>query len=150
MLVTVMLPNWLSGKESACQCRLCSMCIYHIYTHTYIYTCIHTHTHTLTYICSMCIDICVCTLPWWPRWYRIHLPCVRPGFNPWVGKIPWRRAWQPTPVSMLEIPHGQRSLAGYNPQGHRVRHDWATKHRTQHIHMCVCVYTCIKLIYTSK
>ena len=22
----------------------------------------------------------------------------RPGFNPWVGKIPWRRAWEPTPV----------------------------------------------------
>ena len=28
-----------------------------------------------------------------------NLPeCVRPGFDPWVGKIPWRRAWQPTPV----------------------------------------------------
>ena len=29
---------------------------------------------------------------------KIHLPCRRPGFDPWVGKIPWRRAWQPTPV----------------------------------------------------
>ena len=29
---------------------------------------------------------------------KIHLQCRRPGFNPWVGKIPWRRAWQPTPV----------------------------------------------------
>ena len=29
----------------------------------------------------------------------------------WVGKIPWSRAWQPTPVSCLENPHGQRSLA---------------------------------------
>ena len=35
---------------------------------------------------------------WWLRWYRIRLQCMRPGFNPWVGKIPWRRAWQPTPV----------------------------------------------------
>ena len=26
------------------------------------------------------------------------LQCRKPGFNPWVGKIPWRRAWQPTPV----------------------------------------------------
>ena len=32
--------------------------------------------------------------------------------------------------SCLENPHGQRSLAGYNPWGHKVRHDWATKHST--------------------
>ena len=31
-------------------------------------------------------------------WQRIHLQCGRPGFDPWVGEIPWRRAWQPTPV----------------------------------------------------
>ena len=30
-------------------------------------------------------------------------------------KIPWRRAWQPTPVILPEEPHGQRSLEGYNP-----------------------------------
>ena len=32
---------------------------------------------------------------------RIHLQYGKPGFNPWVGKIPWRRAWQPTPVFLL-------------------------------------------------
>ena len=37
----------------------------------------------------------------------------RRGFNPWVGKIPWRREWQPTPVFLSEESHGQRSLAGY-------------------------------------
>jgi len=31
------------------------------------------------------------------------------------GKIPWRRAWQPTPVFMLGEFHGQRNLAGYSP-----------------------------------
>ena len=31
---------------------------------------------------------------------RICLPCGRPGLDPWVGKIPWRRAWQPTPESL--------------------------------------------------
>ena len=36
-------------------------------------------------------------LPRWLRWQRICLQCGRPGFNPWVGKIPWRREWQPTP-----------------------------------------------------
>ena len=37
-------------------------------------------------------------LPWWLRRQRICLQCGRPGFDPWVGKIPWRRAWQPSPV----------------------------------------------------
>ena len=37
-------------------------------------------------------------------------------FDPWVGKI-WRREWQPTPVLLPGKSHGQRSLAGYRPQG---------------------------------
>ena len=47
----------------------------------------------------------------------------RLGSNPWVGKIPWRRAWQPTPVFLPRESHGQRSLEGYSPQGLTVRHD---------------------------
>ena len=43
--------------------------------------------------------------------------CKRHGFDPWVGKIPWRRAWQPTPVFLPGESHGQRSLVGYSPQG---------------------------------
>ena len=39
----------------------------------------------------------------------------RRGFNPWVGKIRWRRAWQPIPVFSPGEPHGQRSLVGYSP-----------------------------------
>ena len=39
--------------------------------------------------------------------------CRRPGFDPRVGKIPWRREWQPTPVFLPGEFHGQRSLAGY-------------------------------------
>ena len=39
------------------------------------------------------------------------------GFGPWVGKIPWRGAWQPTPVLLPGESHGQRSLAGYSPRG---------------------------------
>ena len=56
------LPGWLSGKESACQCR-------------------------------------------------------KRGFEPSVGKIPWRRKWQPISVFLPEESHGQRSLAGYCPWG---------------------------------
>ena len=40
---------------------------------------------------------------------------IRERFNPWVGKIPWRRAWQPTPIFLPGESHGQRSLAGYSP-----------------------------------
>ena len=43
----------------------------------------------------------------------------RCGFDPWVGKSPGRRAWQPTPVSLPGESRGQRSLAGYSPQGGR-------------------------------
>ena len=40
-------------------------------------------------------------------------------FNPWVGKIPWRREWQPTPVFMPGKSHGPRSLVGYSPWGRK-------------------------------
>ena len=47
-----------------------------------------------------------------------HLPkCGRLGFDPWVGKIPWRRKWQPTPVFLRGESHGWRSLVGYSPWG---------------------------------
>ena len=39
------------------------------------------------------------------------------GFDTWVGKIPWRREWQATPVFLPGPSHGQRSLEGYSPQG---------------------------------
>ena len=50
-------------------------------------------------------------------WYRNRLQYRRPGFDPWVGKIPWRRAWQPTPVFLSGESQGHRSLAGYGPWG---------------------------------
>ena len=43
----------------------------------------------------------------------------RHGLNPWVGKIPWRSVWQPTPVFLPGESHGQRGLAGYSPGGHK-------------------------------
>ena len=45
--------------------------------------------------------------------------CKRPGFDPWVGKIPWRRECQPTPIFLPGEFHGQRSLAGYSPRGYK-------------------------------
>ena len=58
-------------------------------------------------------------LPWWLRWYSICLQCGRPGFDSWVGKIPWRRKWQSTPALLAGKSHGQRSLIGYSPWGRK-------------------------------
>ena len=79
-----------------------------------------------------------------PTWLWVYRPsimwltgkefacwCRRCEFDPCAGKIPWRRKWQPTPVFLPGKPHGQKSLAGYSPRGHRVGHDWA------HIHWLV-------------
>ena len=45
--------------------------------------------------------------------------CERCRFDPWVGKIPWRRKWQSTPVFLPGESHGQRSLVGYSSWGHK-------------------------------
>ena len=49
-------------------------------------------------------------LPWRLRRWSVCLQCERPGFDPWVGEIPWRRKWQPTPVLLPWKSHGRRSL----------------------------------------
>ena len=46
---------------------------------------------------------------------RSHRRCE---FDPWVGKIPLRRAWQPTPIFLSGESHGERSLEGYSPWYH--------------------------------
>ena len=47
------------------------------------------------------------------------LQCGRPKLDAWVGKLPWRRKWQPTPVFLPGKFHGWRSLVGYSPWGHK-------------------------------
>ena len=61
---------------------------------------------------------------------NICLQCRRPGFEPWVGKIPWRRKWQPTPVFLPGKSHGRRSLAGYSPWGFK------ESDMTEWLHFC--------------
>ena len=48
---------------------------------------------------------------------------VRDMASAWVEKILWKRKWQPTPVFLPGKPDGQRRLAGYSPQSHRVGYD---------------------------
>ena len=57
---------------------------------------------------------------WRLSWWRTRLRCRRHGFDPWVGKIPWRRERLPTPVLWPGESHGL-----YTMGSQRVRHDWA-------------------------
>ena len=80
-------------------------------------------------------------------------------FNPWAGKVPWRRKWQPPPVN------GQRSLVGCSPRGTRSQTQWKDraqagswasltgKHGLKRasethlvrvcVHVCVCAHLCV-------
>ena len=89
------------------------------YTHTQI------HIYTKAYIYQ--------GLPLWLSWWRICLQCGRPGFDPWVRKIPWRKESLPTPVFWLGEFHGL-----YSPWVLRVGHDWATVS-----HLYICAFVCI-------
>ena len=64
----------------------------------------------------------------------ICLQCRRPGFDPWVRKIPWRRKWQPTPVPSPGKSHGQRSLVGCSPWGQKESDPTERLHF--HYHFC--------------
>ena len=59
---------------------------------------------------------------------RIGLWCRRPELDLWIRTVPWRRLWPPTPVSLPGEPHGQRSLEGCSPRGHKesdaTEHHW--------------------------
>ena len=87
------LPRWLSGKESACQCR---------------------------------------------RWKRCR-------FDPWLGRIPWSRKWQPTPVFLPENFPGQRSLVDEGSRGHK---EPDTTNTHSHIYLPVCLILGIGIIPT--
>ena len=51
---------------------------------------------------------------------KIHLPVLESWVQSLGGKIPWRKDWQPSPVFLAGRFHGQRSLVGYSPWGHKV------------------------------
>ena len=69
-------------------------------------------------------------LPWWLSSKESTCQC-RKAFDSWVGKIPWRRKWQPTLVFLLGKSYGQRSLVGYSPwSGKRAGHKLEAKNHT--------------------
>ena len=68
---------------------------------------------------------------------RRHKGC---RFSPWVGKMSWRREWQPTPGFLLGKFHGQGSLVGYSPWGHI----------THHHHYCKFITGQINQFFTKR
>ena len=54
-------------------------------------------------------------------------------FDPWVGKIPWRRVWQPIPEFLPGKSHGQRGLEGYSPWG--LKESDTTERLIKHAHI---------------
>ena len=84
---------------------------------------------------------------------RIHLECSRPGFDPWVGKIPWERAWQPSPVFWPgESPWTEEPGWPQTMGSQRIRHDCANRHTGNVIilvHMMENRLTCIYLLGAS-
>ena len=57
--------------------------------------------------------------PWWHNFKQSNCQWRVCWFDPWVGRIPWKRKWQPTPVFLSGKSHGQRSLEGYSTWGQK-------------------------------
>ena len=72
-------------------------------------------------------------LPRWLSGKESAYQCRRRRFDPWIGKIPWRRKLYPTPVFLPGQSHGQRSLAGYSPWGREESDttEWTQAHGRQ-------------------
>ena len=67
------------------------------YINRYVYTYMYIHTQ---------IGV---GLPWWFKGKESACQCRRPGFRPWVRKVPWRRAWQPAQIFLPEESHGHET-----------------------------------------
>ena len=68
--------------------------------------------------CVLKINYCL-NFPGGSDGKSVCLQYGRPGFNPWAGKILWRRKWQPTPVFLPGESHGRRSVVDYSPWGRK-------------------------------
>ena len=69
-----------------------------------------------------------------------NLPAMRrPRYYPWLGKIPWRRKWQPTLIFLPGESHGQRSLVGHSPKVHKESdRTEGTEHACTHMSNSTC------------
>ena len=70
-------------------------------------------------------------------------PPAKHEFDLWVGKVPWRRKWQPTPVFLPGKSHGQRNLVGYSPWGHKELDTTKQLHFQQILAVTVIICICL-------
>ena len=74
--------------------------------------------------------------------------CWRHAFRPWIGKIPWKRKWQPTPVFLPRKFHRQRNLAGHSLWGRkRAGHDLGTKQQKHQLYSRPIMFVSTDLYY---
>ena len=73
--------------------------------------------------------------------------CRRHSLDPWVGKTPWRRKWQPTTVFLLGKSHGQRGMVGYSPWGHK-ESDTTEHAHTSLLHVMFPLPKMLEYLYT--
>ena len=93
---------------------------------------VHRVTKSQTRLKQLSMQACIHVkgLPWWLSGKEFACQCRWCRFSLGVGKIPWKRKWQPAPVFLSGEFHGQKSLAGYSPGGHKsIGHDLMTKQR---------------------
>ena len=74
----------------------------------------------------------------------------RCGFDPWVGKMPWRREWQSTPVFLPGKPHGQRSLAGYSLWGLKESDTTERQYTLGHLHLLLAEWFRAVTVFLSE
>ena len=96
------------------------------------------------YLC-VCIYVCIHGLPWCLRGKESACQCRRCGFDPWVGKIPWCRKWQPALVFLPGESHGQGSLADFSRWGHKEM--TMMEHLSQ---TCTHMYILIRSLFFSQ
>ena len=83
-------------------------------------------------------------LPTWLSGKEFACHCRKCTLDPWVGKIPRSKKWQPTPVFLPGESHGQRNLGGYSPRG------WKESAMTERLSMCTFYELLIIMIRRNK
>ena len=86
----------------------------------------------------------ITALPWWLSVKESTCQCRRGGFEPWVGKIPWRRKWQPTLVFLPGTSHGQ---GAWQVTAHGVARELGTTKWLNKLvyHIDLMLYKCTEL-----
>ena len=120
---------WLSGKESGCNAE--------------------DQIRSVTQSCPTLCDPMNRSMPGLPVHHQLQ--CRRHRLNPWVGNIPCRRKWQPTPAFLPGEIHGQRSLVGSQRVPHGISKSSGRTEQLTHIkyknRFLMCMLFCDQLVH---